>query len=417
MASHATTLKLPGHSASDDNLPTIGENAPARTRSVTTPAIAAALSLLISVGSGHRAAADFLDIDDAGDNTIKHIDFDTGQVSTFGSMAANGLKAPAGIVIDPAGDVLVSNQNANTAKNGTILRYSPAGDRLDAVVLANDKAAPAAPRGMILLNGFIYVADFSSETQSPAHKIPAPGRLLKYTTTGTLVGTFVPPAGVLPQGAQFHPRSVVTGPDGMLYISNFPNPEPGVPGLGGQVLRFDPGTGKFDPKPFISSVGGPSCDPDTSPPCNPTNQLNRPEGLVFSPGPDFSIYITSFIAEASDSDSDKIIAFQGPQSFSPGAYIGRIDLGQGTARAFAQALLFGPDGALFVPISGGAPSFAGTVRKYDVSAGLPPPNPFVPFVPQGVLVSPQYLTFGKTDPATLAYPGAGCLSGDPGCPQ
>jgi hypothetical protein len=40
----------------------------------------------------------------------------------------------------------------------------------------------------------------------------------------------------------------------------------------------------------------------------------------------------------------------------------------GQPRAFAQALLFGPDGKLFVPITGNGPD-TGEVRRYDVSTG------------------------------------------------
>lgn len=178
---------------------------------------------------------------------------------------------------------------------------------------------------------------------------------------------------------EFHLRALVVGPDGLLYVSNFPCLATGV---GGQVLRFDPETGAFKDV-FIASV----------------NDLNRPEGLVF--GPDGNLYITSFIANASD--NDKILIFQGPNGVSPGAYFDRIDLDQaGAPRVVAQALLFGPGGKLFVPISGLGPD-TGSVRRYDVSTKL-----FDAFVPAsalgGPLELPWYLTFGKTNPSTLAYP-------------
>jgi hypothetical protein len=83
------------------------------------------------------------------------------------------------------------------------------------------------------------------------------------------------------------------------------------------------------------------------------------------------------------------------------AYVGRIDLDLvGQPRAFAQALLFGPEGFLFVPISGNGPD-TGAVRRYNVDTKIF--NLFVP--PGGPLKSPQYLTFGNTDPGTLAYGG------------
>ena len=67
------------------------------------------------------------------------------------------------------------------------------------------------------------------------------------------------------------------------------------------------------------------------------------------------------------------------------------------ARAPAQALLFGPDGKLYVPISGVGPT-AGEIRRYDVAT-----KSFDIFVQSGILGSPFYLTFGGTNPNTLAY--------------
>jgi hypothetical protein len=45
------------------------------------------------------------------------------------------------------------------------------------------------------------------------------------------------------------------------------------------------------------------------------------------------------------------------------------------------------------------------VRKYNVSVADndPAAEPFQVFIPAGTLAQPRYLTFGKTDPATLAY--------------
>jgi DNA-binding beta-propeller fold protein YncE len=122
---------------------------------------------------------------------------------------------------------------------------------------------------------------------------------------------------------------VVIGPNGVLYVSNFPNLGTG---LGGEVLVFDPEILNFIGA-FVVEAGG-------------INQLNRPEGLVF--GPDGNLYITSFRADPTDTDSIRI--YDGHS----GVIKGKINLyASGAPRAFAQALLFGPDGKLFVPISGG----------------------------------------------------------------
>jgi hypothetical protein len=205
--------------------------------------------------------------------------------------------------------------------------------------------------------------------------------LLAYRETDEqLLAAITPPAAVIPQD-QFHPRGVVFGPDGLLYISNVPNP---VQGLGGQVLRYHPDTGAFDI--FVDEAGGPG-------------QLNRPEGLVFDPGG--LLYITSFSADPTAeriTDTDSIRIYGGD-----GVFVDKIDLDQvgqpRASRAFAQALLFGPGGSLFVPINN-----TGAVRRYDVS--LRPftfTNFVVPSAQGGPLGQPWYLTFGETDPGTLEY--------------
>jgi hypothetical protein len=82
--------------------------------------------------------------------------------------------------------------------------------------------------------------------------------------------------------------------------------------------------------------------------------------------------------------------------------VDEINLDQvGQPRAFAQAILFGPGGQLFVPITGNGPE-TGAVRSYDVAT-----KSYTEFIPPnaagGALGQPWYLTFSRTDPATLAY--------------
>jgi len=84
-----------------------------------------------------------------------------------------------------------------------------------------------------------------------------------------------------------------------------------------------------------------------------------------------------------------------------GCFLDKIDLYKaGQPRVFAQALLFGPDEKLFVPITGADnASDIGSVRRYKVHS-----KKFDIFVPaDGTLGSPWYLTFGNTNPSTLAY--------------
>jgi hypothetical protein len=72
----------------------------------------------------------------------------------------------------------------------------------------------------------------------------------------------------------------------------------------------------------------------------------------------------------------------------------------GQPRAFAQALLFGPGGFLFLPISGNGPE-TGAVRRCDVSqASCLATDDFVQ--PAGPLMAGWYSTFGQTNPETLS---------------
>ena len=130
------------------------------------------------------------------------------------------------------------------------------------------------------------------------------------------------------------------------------------------------------------------------------NGLDFPTGVSF--GPDGNLYVTSFrFNSPPDSAAIDSIRVYNPGGQLKGKDTIPLDIA-GQPRSFAQAILFGPDGKLFVPISGNDPATTGEIRRYDVKTkqyGIPT------FVPAGRLTSPQYLTFGRTNPATLAYEG------------
>ena len=351
--------------------------------------IAPVLLLLVAVGSIRSEAADsdILYVGDGANNTIRRFNANTGLKISGGSNSgvfkksgSGGLAGPMGLLVK-SGKLFVVNQNVDLPKNGEILRYKLNDGAVDgALVPFSDDHAPFAPRGIVIWQGTIYVADFNPGGPS--------GRLLAFDeNSGEFLREFSPPAGF---AYTFHPRGVVIGPNGLLYVSNFPNL---ATGLGGQVLVFDPETLNFIGA-FVVEAGG-------------INQLNRPEGLVF--GLDGNLYITSFRADASDTDSIRI--YDG----RTGAFKGKIDLyAIGQPRASAQALLFGPGGKLFVPISGPFPPVApsgpatGQVRRYDVRVTpggvIYTHTVFVP-TPPADTSSLWYLTFGKTNPGTLAYEG------------
>jgi predicted small secreted protein len=326
-----------------------------------------AVTLLTSSSNAAGLGPDILYVGDEIDNTVKSFSAQDGKKGAFVTQNTTGrLVGPMGLLI--AGpELIVVNQNVNLPLNGEILQYQlKDGSFTGAWVPSSDPNAPFAPRGAALKDGIIYVAEFVADNSG------TPGAVLAFAGNGDLLGKLTPPTGFT---TPFHPRGVVVGSDGLLYVSNVPTFPPAT---GGQVLRFDPNTLRFKDV-FVDDKGG-------------MGRLNRPEGLVF--GPDGNLYITSFRASMSDTDSIRI--YDGDE----GRFLDKIELDQvGQARAFAQALLFGPGGKLFIPISGpfGNPD-TGQVRRYDVSTKV-----FDVFVPAGTLGVPFYLTFGRTNSATLRY--------------
>lgn len=367
--------------------------------------------------AGEREHGDSLFVGEASDNSIRRFDARTGDSEgTFVSSASGGLNGPRALVFGPNRDLLIVNQNVaecldppdpNLPPPGEVLRYSDkTGAFLGKLVGADNPNAPAFPRGMVLWRDkILFVADFST-TLDPCATLEdmKAGRVLVYRLTASeknqepkanFLAALTPESAQFPNmDMQFHPRGLVIGPDGLLYVSNvdlttYP--------LGGQVLRFDPKKLRFVDV-FVSS-SGPKSDEFTK-------RLNRPEGLVFSPHGD--LYITGYRNDCAD--VDKILIFQGPHSRHPGTFLDQIVLDDpscapANVRAYGVTMLFGPHGRLFVPITlppTGPNPYSGSVRRYDVA--LKTFEVFVPPTGQGgPLAAPWYLTFGNTDPATLQY--------------
>ena len=331
---------------------------------------------------------DSLYIGDAGDNTVKRFNAETGEyLGAFVTEGSGGLDGPKGLIFT-LGQLFLVNQNVDQDFAGEILRYRRGtGAFLNPLVPCNpllsrpcSPDAPFQPRGMV--RGFlptVYVADAGD------FSVNHPGRVAQFNAIkGTFIRNLDDPG--LTRG--FFPRGIVFGPDGLIYVSATGN-LPGGDLLSAYILRFNPISGKF-----MGSVV--SCDDGN--PCltDCARDFHRPEGLVF--GPDNRLYVTSFRASAED--TDKVLVFDR----KTGKCLDEIDLDQvGEPRAFAQALLFGPGGRLFVPITGNGPD-TGQVRRYDVGT-----KQFDVFVPAsaapGPLEAPWYLSFGETDPRTLKYGG------------
>ena len=330
--------------------------------------------------------ADSMFIGDGADDTVKRFNANNGSSEgTFVASSSGGLFGPRGLVF--AGrHLLVVNQNVDQPFSGEVLDFDKTGAFVKARVPSSDPKAPFAPRGMVRGRGNLYVADVGDADYvigGGAAPNPLPARVAQYDQrTGAWerdldYAGFAMNCSATNECVQWSPRAAVFGPDGALYVSamkflSATNPNT----LFGRIIRFPKG-GRGAGQVLVD---GDACG------CG----LARPEGLSF--GPDGRLYVTSFRISADD--TDKILVFR-----RNGAFVKKIDLDEvGQPRAFAQAIAFGPGGKLYVPINGGGPD-AGSVRRYDVSAGT-----YDTLVAAGgELIAPWYITFGRTNSATLAY--------------
>ncbi|WP_437864864.1 Vgb family protein [Sorangium sp. So ce363] len=308
---------------------------------------------------------DYLYVSDSFGDTVVRFDAETGAL--LGTVESGpALRRPNGVITIGRGSLLVANQNAALPVNGEILRYvGPTGRFTRAIVPRDDPDAPLTPRGIVVRSGILYVANQGQ---------PATGEEGSISLYRVGSGAFLGDLSTAGYTDDFYPTGIVFGPDGDLYVTV--RNAGGGTAPGGRVLRFDPESGFVEV--FV---------PEGDFPCD----LNRPEGLVF--GPDNRLYVVSF--RASPSDLDRILIFNG----DTGECVDQIPLNEpGAPREFAQALVFGPDDFLYVTVITSTLPFAGEVRRYDVTT-----KEYTVFIPEGIIEAPNYLVFGRSDPATLAY--------------
>ncbi len=319
-------------------------------------------------------------IGDVGDDTVRGFDSKTGAfLGDFVQSGSGGLSGPMGLIFR-GGKLLVSNQNFGL-DNGEVLRFDRrTGDFVNALVPAVDPNAPYAPRGLVRAphGNAIYVADIGTQGDDCSNQ----GRVAGYRASN---GQYLGDLDRSGFAADFHPRGLVVGPDGLLYVSAIGCPIPPdslFDPLAGYVLRFDPRTGKF-----VDVFASNATIPD----------LHRPEGLVFDEHGD--LWVTSFRADADD--NDKILKLSGKTGELKRVLPLAAPESSGGTRAYAQAILFGPRGDLFIPITGGDATTAGEVRRCDVKKKNPSCQVLVPA--DGTLLAPFYLIFEHTDPSTLEF--------------
>ncbi|MDR5748798.1 hypothetical protein QCE73_37080 [Caballeronia sp. LZ029] len=338
------------------------------------------LSAVIGLGGlliGHSSNAQALFVGDAVDSSVKQFDVATGTYAgAFVPAGANGLNGPMGMIFTN-GQFLLVNQNVNSNSTGEILRFDGAtGAHLTNLVSANTPNAPFAPRGIVRggPDNSYYVADMVGESSC------ANGSVKRYDDAGTFLGNL--DLGTFTD--VFHPRGVVFGPDGDLYVSSAgcldPNDAHFDP-LKGNILRFDRTTGRF--VKLIASNGT-------------VTDLHRPEGLVFDNAG--KLWVTSF--QADPKDTDKVLKLDA----TTGGLLDKLPLSKqnATPRSYAQAIIFGPGGKLYIPITGTDKKTTGEVRRCDTTTKLC--DVVIPTIKAGGAIgSGWYLIFKNSDPATLNY--------------
>jgi hypothetical protein len=324
----------------------------------------------------------------APNSTVQSFDATGNPLGTFISATPSGAIGPRGILHLSSGKFLVAYQNTNLPISGEIDEFASNGTFLRALVPSSDPAAPYAPSGMILGpdNRTLYVAD-----QGPDFQL---GAVEKYNVrTGAFLGDldFKSFINSSVSNGEFHPRALVFAPDRRtLYLSLFSEGTPTDPHNAlylGWVLRYDTISGR------VSVVA--SYDPNAAPSdCH--LYLHKPRGLTTGPKQD--LYVLS---QGAPGETDKVLVFNP----TTGACRPWINLDQPGQNTYARGLVFGPGGKLYLPITAGSTTDPGGVRAYDVYAH---PVTYTEFVSPTAVAGADwwYLTFGNTNPTTLAYGSA-----------
>ncbi|WP_109480790.1 hypothetical protein [Paraburkholderia sp. C35] len=356
----------------------IDEERRARCTRDLTRAMLAGIAIVISVVlTVPVARADDIFIGDAGDNTVKRVDATTGAYrGTFA--VQQGLNGPVGMIFTD-GELLVVNQNKSEGinqPNGEVFRFDErTGLFLGKLFSSTDRGAAFAPQGIVLgdEDDKFYVADLGVRDDDCVNQ----GDIKVYSHRGAFLGN-LDRRGFKPA---FYPRGVVFGPDGLLYVSARGCPLNAGDSQIAYVLRFNPHSRKFvDVFASDATVAG----------------FHRPEGLVFDDRG--NLWITSFRDNTKDGDVDRILKLDG----RTGRLLDSLPLWTaGHPRAFAQTILFGPDGKLFVPIFGDADETTGQLRRCDTKT-----KHCVNLVEAGgPLQMPLFVIFRRSDPSTLRYRG------------
>jgi sugar lactone lactonase YvrE len=354
------------------------------TRGVLRSVLLSAVVGLSALMVGQSSNAQQLFIADAGANSVKQFNAANGAYAgAFVAANSGGLNSPRGMIFTD-GRLVVVNQNATLNVPGEVLRFdAETGTFIGKLVSSSDRDAPFAPRGIVRGgpgNNF-YVADAGTRS----NKCNNEGDVKQYDAGGAFLSNL--DRTNFRDG--FYPRGVVFGPDGLLYVSAGGCPisnNPHTP-LIGYILRFDPRTNAF-----VDVFASDETIPD----------LHRPEGLVFDS--DGNMWVRSL--SAGSTDTDKILKLDG----KTGHLLYKLELDvAGSPRSYAEAIIFGPGGYLYIPITGlpntnSDPKTTGEVRRCNTKT-LPVQCDVIVKANSagGPLQQPWYPIFRNSDPATLSY--------------
>lgn len=331
-----------------------------------------AVTLLTLAATPEARAADWLYVASDATHSVRRYDAVTGQsLGDFVAPNSGGLVGPRGVIFGPDGNLYVANQFSGTTTRGNILRYHGTNGTFLGTFIAGRGAGYSLqiPHGILWKGDRFYVADMGD----PGVNIP--GHLWRFRVSNG-IASFDRELTVGALQSRFRPRGIVFGPDGHLYATSF---EP----TSGRVLKFDGTNGTYLGE-FIP----------------PDGRLVRPEAINFSPDGS-QVLVNSFKPDPNnlaDTDTDRILVY----AAANGAFIKSINLPlisswpASPIRPYAQAAVFGPGGKLTVAHTGN-----GLVRQYDLLTGN-----YEPFLESESIGAPWFLTYRRTDPATLQYQGS-----------
>jgi DNA-binding beta-propeller fold protein YncE len=162
-----------------------------------------------------------------------------------------------GLTFDDNGLLYVSSVNTDE-----VLRFDETGQAAGTgQFVSNDLGGLDEPGTILFHRGRVLVV--SPNTDSGLHSGVPTAKVLRYTTNGAFVDSFIPENG----GGLDNPRHLTFGPDGNLYVTSDAHSD--------SVLRYNGTTGDFMGAFVTDSSGG----------------LSDPFGLAFGPGGD--LYVAS----------------------------------------------------------------------------------------------------------------------------